>query len=41
VASYHGRKHELLAEVAAGGFPEARRALAEGRYADLFGLLPK
>jgi (heptosyl)LPS beta-1,4-glucosyltransferase len=41
VASYHGRKHELLAEVAAGGFPEARRALAEGRYGDLYALLPK
>jgi len=41
VASYHGRKHELLAQVAAGGFPEARRALAEGRYGDLYALLPK
>jgi (heptosyl)LPS beta-1,4-glucosyltransferase len=41
VASYHGRKHELLAELQAGGFPEARRALAEGRYADLYALLPK
>lgn len=41
VASYHGRKHELLAEVAAGGHAEARRALAEGRYADLYALLPR
>ena len=41
VASYHGRKHELLAEVAAGGHAEARRALAEGRYGDLYALLPR
>jgi (heptosyl)LPS beta-1,4-glucosyltransferase len=41
VASYHGRKHELLAELKAGGYPEARRALAEGRYADVYALLPK
>jgi (heptosyl)LPS beta-1,4-glucosyltransferase len=41
VASYHARKHERLAEVAAGGHAEARRALAEGRYAELYSLLPR
>ncbi|HET7752824.1 MAG TPA: glycosyltransferase family 2 protein [Anaeromyxobacteraceae bacterium] len=38
-ARYHARKHELLAEIARGGHPEAVAALREGRLRDLYAIV--
>lgn len=40
VAWYHARKHEYLALLRRGAFPELVAALREGRRADVFRLLP-
>jgi hypothetical protein len=38
---YHARKHAVLAEIRRGAHPELVRAYAEGRYAELYRLLPR
>ncbi len=40
MARYHGRKNEVLREIAAGGHGELVAALSERRYGDLFRALP-
>jgi (heptosyl)LPS beta-1,4-glucosyltransferase len=38
-ARYHARKHELLAEVVRGAYPDAVAALREGRLRDLYAIV--
>ena len=40
VAHHHARKYALLREVRGGAYPELVRAFDEGRFAELFRLLP-
>jgi (heptosyl)LPS beta-1,4-glucosyltransferase len=41
VARYHARKYEYLAQVKRGAFPELVTALREGRFGEVFRMLPR